>query len=52
MASMGLTVLKLETGIDMFIKAMNKAFKPTDEVRELEIYVNYYTEMKKKKEYC
>ena len=48
MASVGLAELKLETGINKFINAMNEAFKPTDEVSELEIYVNYYTNMKKK----
>ena len=29
---------------------MNEAFKPTDNIRELEIYTDYYVNMKKKEE--
>ena len=30
----------------MFIDAMNKAFKPSDKIRELKIFTNYYINMK------
>ena len=49
-AKVGKDKLKKDTGINKFIKAMNEAFKPTNESHELEIYTEYYVKMKKKEE--
>ena len=49
-ASVGTDELNKETGIKKFVAAMDKAFKPLDKIRELEINTNYYVNMKKKEE--
>ena len=43
--------LKKDTGIDkFFVAVMNEAFEPTDEICVLEIYTDYYVNMKMKEE--
>ena len=43
----GVTELKKETGVKKFNDTMNEAFKPLDMICKLEIYINYYIDMKK-----
>merc|ERR1719319_2053930 len=50
MAKVGSEELKKETGVEKFVEAMNEAFGATKESRELEIYEEYYTKMKRKQE--
>ena len=50
MAKIGAEELKKKTGVTKFIDAMNEAFKPTNESRELEIYTEYYVKMKRKED--
>ena len=50
LAKVGSEELKEKTGVDKFVEAMNEAFKPTNESRELEIYTEYYVKMKRKEE--
>ena len=45
-ANAGVTKLKKETSVNKFIDAMNKAFKPSDKIRKLKIFTNYYNNMK------
>ena len=43
--------LKKDTGIEkFFVAAMNEAFESTDEICVLEIYTDYYVNMKMKEE--
>ena len=46
----GVIKIKTETGVNKFVATMNEAFKPADKIYELEIYTNYYIDIKKKGE--
>lgn len=48
MSKVGKDELKKATGIDKFIEAMNEAFKPSDEIRDMEIYRDFYKKMERK----
>ena len=48
MSKVGKEELKKETGVDRFVQAMEEAFKPTDEIRDMEVYRNFYQNMKRK----
>ena len=50
LAKIGDEELKKKTCVEKFIEAMNEAFKPSDESRELEIYTEYYVKMKRKED--
>ena len=50
LAKIGDEELKKKTGVKKFIEAMNEAFKPSNESRELEIYTEYYVKMKRKED--
>ena len=50
MARVGSEELKKATGVEKFVEAMNEAFGPTKESKEMEIYEEYYTKMKRKQE--
>ena len=50
LAKVGADKLRKKTGLEKFMEAMDKVFKPTDECRELEIDINYYVEMKRKQD--
>ena len=41
MAKIGMKELKTENGIERFIAAMNNAFKPTDEIRDMDVYRDF-----------
>ena len=49
MAEIGMEELKTENGIERFIAAMNNAFKPTDEIRDMDVYRDFYKKMERKK---
>ena len=48
MAQIGMDTLKSEDGIDRFMEAMNEAFKPSDEMRDIEVYRDFYKKMERK----
>ena len=50
LVKVGSEELKKETGVTKFVEAMNEAFKPTNESRELEIYTEYYVKMRRKED--
>ena len=47
MAEIGIDELKTENGIERFIVAMNNAFKPTDEIRDMDVYRDFYKKMER-----
>ena len=49
-AIVGIDELKKETGMYKFAAAMNEAFKQTNKIPKLEIYTDYYVNMKEKEE--
>ena len=49
MAEIGIDELKTENGIERLIAAMNNAFKPTDEIRDMDVYRDFYKKMERKK---
>ena len=48
MSKVGKEELKKETGVDKFIQAMEEAFKPADEIRDMEVYKDFFKNMKRK----
>ena len=48
LSKVGKEELKKETGIEKFVEAMNEAFKPSDEIRDMEVYRDYYKKMARK----
>ena len=48
MSKVGKDELKKETGIERFVEAMNEAFKPSDEIRDMEVYRDFYKKMERK----
>ena len=46
----GVTDLSKEDGVDKFINAMNEAFKPEDEVKAYDVFVEFFVDMKRKPE--
>ena len=47
LAKVGADDLKTDKGLTKFLEVMDEAFKPTSQCRELEIYNNYYKDMKR-----
>ena len=48
MSKVGKEELKKETGVDRFIQAMKEAFKPADEIRDMEVYKDFFKNTKRK----
>ena len=44
----GIGELKNETGIDLFVKAMKEAFGKAEEIRDYEIYQEFFEDMKRR----
>ena len=47
---MGVTDLSKEDGVNKFINTMNEAFKPEDEVKAYDMFVEFFVDMKRKPE--
>ena len=47
---MGVTDLTKEDGVERFINALNDAFKPEDEVKAYDVFVEFFVDMKRKPE--
>ena len=50
MSKVGKEELKKETGIEKFVEAMKEAFQPSDEIRDMEVYRDFYKKMERRTE--
>ena len=48
MNKVGKDVLKTEDGVNKFLEAMTEAFGQTEEIRDFDVYKQFYKDMKKK----
>ena len=48
LSKVGKDELKTEQGVDRFVQAMEEAFKPADEIRDMEVYRDFYKKMERK----